>query len=82
MGTDNHFDWQARINVDPKIMGGKPVIMGRRVLIEVILGALAAGDSIQDVCEAYLLTEEDVRAALAYASYVLAEEEARALPGR
>lgn len=82
MDNQDDFDWQARINIDPEIMGGKPVIMGRRVLLEVILGTLAAGDSIQDVCEAYLLTEEDVRAALAYASYVLAEEEAHALPGR
>ena len=82
MDTNDDFDWKARINIDPDIMGGKPVIMGRRVLIEVILGSLAAGDSIQDVCEGYLLNEDDVRAALAYAAYVLAEDDAHALPGR
>jgi uncharacterized protein (DUF433 family) len=76
------FDWQARINIDPEVMGGKPVIKGRRVLVEVIVGALAAGDTVEDVCEAYLLTEADVRAALAYAAHSVADEAVHALPGR
>ena len=59
----------------------RPVIQGRRVLVEMIVGALAGGDSIQDVCEAYLLTEDDVRAALSYAAYVLADDPVHALPG-
>ena len=48
---------KSRINIDPAIMHGRPVIQGRRVLVEMIVGALAGGDSIQDVCEAYMLTK-------------------------
>jgi uncharacterized protein (DUF433 family) len=82
MGKQEHFDWQSHINIDPGIMGGKPVIAGRRVPVEVIVGSLAAGDSIAEVCEAYLVTDEQVRAALGYAAYVLSEEVVHALPGR
>ncbi len=80
MDTDK-FDWQSRINIDPGIMGGKPVIMGRRVLIEVILQALSAGDSVQDVCEEFLIAESDVRAALAYAGFVVSRHQPPMSPG-
>ncbi len=80
--NDVEFDWESRIAIDPKVQGGKPVIKGRRVPVEVIVGSLAAGDSIQDVCEGYLLKEEDVRAALAYAADMLANERVFALPRR
>jgi len=38
-----------RIQIDPQIGHGKPVIRGTRVLVSTILGALAGGDSIPDV---------------------------------
>jgi uncharacterized protein (DUF433 family) len=75
------MDWEGRIAIDPKVMGGKPVIKGTRVPIQVIVGSLAGGDSIEQVCEGYHLTEEDVRAALAYAADVLSQERLHALPG-
>jgi uncharacterized protein (DUF433 family) len=81
MTKDAEFARKARINIDPDIQGGKPVISGRRVPVEVIVGALAAGDSIQDVCEGYRLTEDGVRAALAYAAHTVAHEAVHALPG-
>ena len=74
------FDWQSRINIDPQILGGKPVIKGTRVPVEVIVGNLAGGDSIDEVCESYRLKPEDVRAALAYAAEVVRTERVHAIP--
>ena len=66
-----------RITVDPTIKGGKPVIKGTRVPVEVILGHLAAGDSVETVASEYGITREDVLAALAYAAELAAHEEVR-----
>jgi uncharacterized protein (DUF433 family) len=82
MPLDNDFDWEARIVIDPKVQGGKPVIKGTRVPLEVIVGALAGGDTIEEVCESYNITALDVRAALAYAAEMLHEERVFAIPGR
>jgi len=76
------MSWKERIAVDPEVMGGKPVIAGTRVPVQVIVGSLAGGDSVEQVCEGYGVTEEDVRAALAYAAEVLGQERLHALPGR
>jgi uncharacterized protein (DUF433 family) len=67
-----------RISVDPEVRFGKPVIAGSRVPVSVIVGAIAAGDSWGEVAEQYGITEEDVRAALAYAAQRLEEETVRA----
>lgn len=74
------MDWQERIAIDPEVMGGKPVIQGTRVPVQVIVGSLAGGDTVAEVCEGYKVTEEDVRAALAYAAEVLGQERLHALP--
>ena len=74
------MSWQERIAIDPKVMGGKRVIAGTRVPVQTIIGALAGGDDIPRVCEQFLLKEEDVRAALAYAADVLKDERVYALP--
>ena len=68
------IDWKKRIEINPDIIGGKPVIKGTRVPVEVIVGGLAGGMTIKDVCREYRLKEEDVRAALAYAAETLSEE--------
>lgn len=60
--------WEGHIAIDPEVMGGKPVIKGTRVPVQVIVGSLAGGDSIEQVCAGYNVTEDDVRAALAYAA--------------
>jgi uncharacterized protein (DUF433 family) len=66
-----------RIQIDAKICHGKPVIRGTRVLVSTILGALAGGDSVEEVLEDYPgITEEDVRAALAFAGELSRFEEA------
>jgi len=71
-----------RISVDPRIIGGKPAIAGTRVPVRVVVGALAAGNSIDEVCEGWLISREDVLAAVAYAAHSVAQEVVHALPAR
>ena len=57
-----------RINVNPQIFGGKPIIRGRRLAVEHVLGMLAAGDSVETILQGYpWLEPEDVQACLVYA---------------
>jgi uncharacterized protein (DUF433 family) len=64
-----------RIEIDPAVMLGKPVIRGTRIPVELLLRKLAEGATIPDLLDAYpRLTAEDVRAALAYAADTLADE--------
>ncbi len=57
-----------RITVNPKIFGGKPIIRGRRLAVEHVLGMLAAGDTAETILEGYAWLEpEDVQACLVYA---------------
>ena len=74
------MSWQERIAIDPKVMGGKPVVQGTRVPVQTIIASLAGGDDIARVCDQFDVTEEDVRAALAYAADVLKDERVYALP--
>lgn len=59
------------ITVDAQIVHGRPVLAGTRVPVEVVAGELAGGSSYEDVMRDYHLTNEQVRAALAYATQVL-----------
>jgi len=56
------------ISIDPAACHGKPVIEGTRVLLSTILGALAGGDSKEMVADDYGLTQEQISAALQFAS--------------
>lgn len=62
------------ITVDPNVQFGKPVIAGTRVPVEVIVGHMAAGDTVEQVLDQYNLTREQVLAALKYAAKVVAQE--------
>jgi uncharacterized protein (DUF433 family) len=64
-----------RIVVDPAVRFGKPVIRGTRVPVELVIAKLAGGMTVEEVTEEYEVTLEDVRAALGYASRILASEE-------
>ena len=56
-----------RISVDPEVCFGKPCIRGTRIWVSLLLDFLAAGMSIKEVLAEYPhLTEEDIRAAIAY----------------
>ena len=64
------------IDVNSKIMLGKPVIRGTRIPVELILRKLGEGASEQDLLDAYPhLKSQDIRAAMAYAAEALAHEE-------
>lgn len=65
-----------RIEMNPKVMMGKPVIRGTRVPVELILRKLSEGAAEDDLLDAYpRLSREDVRAAIAYAADAIAHEE-------
>jgi uncharacterized protein (DUF433 family) len=56
------------IVIDPMICHGQPIIAGTRTPVAVILDALAGGDSHELLCREYDLTDEDIRACIAFAS--------------
>ncbi len=65
-----------RIEINPKVMAGKPVIKGTRIPVKLILRMLSQGISAEEILEEYPhLTKVDVQAALAYAAEALAVEE-------
>ncbi len=69
-----------RIEINPSVMLGKPVIRGTRIPVELLLRKLAEGAAIEELLDAYPgLTAEDVRAALAYAADTIAQETLLAL---
>ncbi len=70
------------ITVDPKVRFGKPVIKGTRVPVEIVVGKLTGGMSVEEVAREYGITEEDVRAALQYAAHLSSTEEVKALRGQ
>ena len=57
-----------RIVIDAEIQHGKPVIRGTRVPVARIVGGLAGGMTEQEIMREYEVTQEDIRAALNYAS--------------
>lgn len=64
-----------RITVNPRIFGGKPIVRGRRLAVEHVLGMLAAGDSIETILSGYSwLESDDVRACIAYAHRLVEHE--------
>lgn len=66
------MNYQDRIIRDPRVCGGQPVIKGTRVTLSTVLASLAEGASIAEILTDFpSLTEEDVRAAIAYDLRVL-----------
>lgn len=69
-----------RIEINPKVMMGKPVIKGTRIPVELILRKIGEGATVEDLLDGYpSLSREDIQAALAYAAKALACEETVAL---
>ena len=67
--------WKHGIVFNARVLGGKPVIKGTRVPVQVMVGSFAGGMPIEDVCREYRVTVQDVHAALADAAEVLTEAE-------
>ena len=66
------MNWRDHIHSDPDILGGKPVVRGTRISVELILEYFEDGATMADILEAYShITEADVRAAMAFARDLL-----------
>ena len=65
-----------RIIVNPKVMGGKPVVKGTRITVEQVLKLLAQGLTTEEILKDYPhLSKDDIAAVLLYAAKVASEEE-------
>ena len=65
-----------RIVVNPKVMGGKPIVKGTRITVEQVLKMLSQGLTTEEILKDYPhLSKDDVAAVLLYAAKVTAEEE-------
>ena len=65
-----------RIEMNPDVMDGKPVIRGTRVPVELVLRKLGAGRSIEEILSDHpRLTRDDIRAAQAFAADYIADED-------
>lgn len=65
----------SRITVNPKILGGKPIIKRTRISVELVLNLLASGASEDEIMEDYPhISKEDLRACLRYAATALKNE--------
>ena len=69
-----------RIEINPEIQHGKPVIKGTRIPITRIVGGLAGGMSREDLKEEYSITDEDITACLEYANELIEKEEFLSIP--
>jgi uncharacterized protein (DUF433 family) len=64
-----------RVTFNPEIFGGKPIIRGMRISVELILSLLAQGETLDGILVDYPeLEPDDVRACLAYAHAVIADD--------
>lgn len=71
----NESELLARITINPKIFGGKPIIRGHRLAVEHVLSMLAAGDTVETLLEGYpWLEREDIQACLLYAHKLVSHE--------
>ena len=63
------MDYAAHILRDPAICGGEPIIRGTRVTLRTVLASLAEGDDLAEIVRDFpTLTEDDVRAVIAFAA--------------
>ncbi len=76
----NETELLKRISVDPRIFGGKPIIRGRRLAVEHVIGMMAAGSTEEEILSGYdWLEREDILACLAYARRSIASERVEAV---
>jgi len=66
-----------RVVLDDQVQAGKPVIAGTRVPVAVILGVLAAGETMERIMSEYRIQREDILAAIAYAASLVSGEDIR-----
>ena len=67
--SETDMNYQERIVRDPRIVGGEPVLKGTRVTLRTVLASLAEGATVAEILADFpTLSEEDVRAAIAFAA--------------
>jgi uncharacterized protein (DUF433 family) len=75
------MDWRQHIHSDPKILLGKPTVIGTRLSVEFILGLFANGWTVQQVLENYpTLTPVALQAVFAFTAEYMREESLYTLP--
>ena len=58
-----------RITINPEICNGKPTLRGKRITVKTILEYIAAGETVENILNAYpVLEEDDIKAALQFFS--------------
>lgn len=63
------MNYRERIERDPQVVGGQPVLKGTRVTLKTVLASLAEGATTAEILADFpTLREEDVRAAIAFAA--------------
>lgn len=72
----------SRIESTASVCHGKPVIEGTRVMVSLVLGALASGLTESDVAREYGIEVEDVRAVVLYANDLVAQESLHPIAGQ
>lgn len=73
--TTSEHELLKRITADPKIFGGKPIVRGMRISVELIVSLLAQGETPEAILKDYPdLTRDDIQACLAYAHAVIAND--------
>jgi uncharacterized protein (DUF433 family) len=66
----------GRIEINPSVLQGKPVIRNTRIPVELLLRKLSEGATIEELLEAYpRITKDDIQACLAYAADAIAHED-------
>ncbi len=69
------MDWREHIETKPGVMGGKPVIKGTRITVEIILDWLAAGWTDAEIFENYpRMTPDDLRAIYAFSREIVGDQ--------
>jgi len=75
------MEWRERIEINPQVLVGKPIIKGTRISVEFVVDLLGRGWSTDQVLHEYdHLTAADVQACLAYASDMLKSERVYLVP--
>lgn len=63
------------IVIDPAVCNGRPIVKGTRITVQTVMEFLAAGDSVDEVLEAYpSLSREQVLACMEWASRLMANQ--------
>lgn len=76
------MDWENRIEVNPLVMLGKPVIKGTRITVELILERLQAGETVEQIVKSLRnIDADDVQSAIEYALESVRREKVYVIPG-